>query len=304
MKLTALLFTVLTGFSFSSISIIVSRIAKDRISFFQFFTLSNLVASAAAWILLPDWSLAPEIEWRNVLLITALVGFVNTASQAALVCSMKWGHNGLSVAIRNTAAMITMLFALIFLHEKISLINAFGVLTVIVSLAVIAIFGKKNTVSSDLKKWIPAVAGSLLLSGLYQILLTSTVTLPEATRKANIIIPCLLGFCGIGNLIASQIEQKIRHDDRKFFHFEKKVWQVLFCWSAAALLQYYLLIKALSSMKEAAMASLTWPMLIGVNVTAFSIFCRLWWKEKYPLTTILGMVGCVAGIIMMIVGRK
>ena len=311
MKITALLFTVLTGLSFASISIIVGRLAKDRISFFQFFTLSNLIASAAAWALMPTWSLVPGIEWGKVLLITGSIGLVNTASQAALVCSMKWGHNGLSVAIRNTASMISMLFALIFLHEKISVINAFGVLVVIVSLAVIAIFGKKNSVSSDLKKWIPAVIGSLLLSGTYQILMTSTVILPETTRKAKVIVPCLMGFCCIGNLIASLIEQKIRNnkdirdeDDRKLFHFDKKVWQVLFCWVAGALIQYYLLLRALSSMREAAMASLAWPMLIGVNVTTFSIFCRLRWKEKYPLTTIIGMVGCVAGIIMMIIGRK
>lgn len=36
MKMTALLFTILTGFSFASISMIVSRIAKDKISFFNF----------------------------------------------------------------------------------------------------------------------------------------------------------------------------------------------------------------------------------------------------------------------------
>lgn len=208
------------------------------------------------------------------------------------------------MAIRNAAAMISMILGLIILHETISLINALGVILVIVSLAIIAIFSRKNSISSDLKKWIPAVTGSLLLSGLYQILLTSTVTLPETTRKAGVIVPCLMGFCSVGNLIASLIERKIRHEDGKCFHFGKKVWQVLFSWTAAALLQYFLLMKALSSMKEAAMASLTWPMLIRVNVTSFSIFCHLVWKEKYPLTTILGMIGCVAGIIMMIVGRK
>lgn len=302
--LIALTFTLLTGFSFASISVIVSRLAKDKISFFQFFTISNLIASAAAWVLLADWHHLPGVEWGKVLLITGAVGLVNTASQAALVCSLKWGHNGLSVAIRNAAAMISMFYGLIVLHETISLINFSGVILVILSLAVIAVFSRKNSVSSDLKKWIPAVIGSLLLSGLYQILLTSTVTLPETTRQANVVTPCLMGFCCIGNLIASQIERKIRHDDRKCFCFGKKVWQVLFFWTAAALLQYFLLIKALTYMKEAEMASLTWPMLIGVNVTSFSVFCRLVWKEKYPLTTILGMAGCVAGIIMMIVGRK
>ena len=52
------------------------------------------------------------------------------------------------------------------------------------------------------------------------------------------------------------------------------------------------------------MASVAWPILICINVLAFSVFCRIKWKEKYPVTTIIGMAGCVAGLIMIIWGRK
>ncbi len=304
MKLTALLFTLLTGFSFASISMIVSRVAKDRISFFQFFTLSNLLASVMAWIILPNWELVPGVNWWKVLLLTGSVGVVNTSSQAAFVCSFKFGHNGLSAAIRNTASMLSMIFGLLVLHEKISLINAFGAVVVLSSLAVIAIFGKKNSLSSDLKKWIPAVAASFLFSGLNQILLTGTVLLSPTDRESGVIIPCILLSVGTANIIAAQIEKIIRHTEEKFFNFDTRTWRVLFCWSCAALVQYYLLMKALAYMREAEMASLTWPILIGVNVTSFAIFCRLRWKEKYPLTTLIGMFGCVLGIIMMIAGRK
>ena len=302
--LTALTFTILTGFSFASISMIVSRIARDRISFFQFFTVSNLATSAAAWLLLPDWTLISGVDWTKLLLLSGSIGVVNTASQAAFVSSLKWGHNGLSVAIRNTASMISMFFALIFLQEKISPVNFCGVFLVILSLGVIAFFSRKNTISPDLKKWIPAVACSLLLSGTYQILLTGMVFLPETTRRAGVFIPCMMGSCGIANLLASLIQRRIRPGEWPLFRFDKKVWQVLFCWSGAALLQYFLLINALSSMRDAGMASLAWPMLIGVNVTVFSVFCRLKWKEKYPPATVIGMAGCVLGIIMMIAGRK
>ena len=77
--LTALSLTILTGFCFASISMIVSRIAHHRISFFQFFTVSNLTASAAAWILLPDWSLFSSIGWGKVLLITGSEGMAGAA---------------------------------------------------------------------------------------------------------------------------------------------------------------------------------------------------------------------------------
>ncbi|MBO4646581.1 MAG: EamA family transporter [Lentisphaeria bacterium] len=302
--LTALSLTVLTGFCFASLSMIVSRIAHHRISFFQFFTVSNLTASAAAWILLPDWSLFSSIGWCKVLLITAAVGLVNTMSQAAYVCSLKWGHNGLSAAIRNCASMISMFFALIFLHEKLRLINLSGVFLIILSLAVIAVFGKKNSISSQMKKWIPAVICSLLLSGTYQCLLTATVVLPESDRKAGIIIPCLLFFCGMGNVLASGIEYLCKKNDRTFFRFGSDVWKVLFCWSGVALLQYFLLIRALESMRGSGMASVAWPILICINVLVFSVFCRIKWKEKYPVTTIIGMAGCVAGLILIIWGRK
>ena len=304
MKFTALLLTLLTGFAFASISMIVSRIAKDKISFFQFFTLSNLLASVMAWAILPDWDLVSGVSWWKILLLTGSVGVVNTTSQAAYVCSFKWGHNGLSAAIRNTASMISMVFGLLVLHEKISIINGIGVVFVIASLAVIAIFGKKSTISSDLKKWIPAVICSFLFSGFNQILLTGTVLLSETDRKAGVVIPCILASVGISNFAAALIERKVHPADSKFFGFDSKVWRILVCWSCAALLQYYLLMKALLYMREAAMASLAWPMLIGINVMSFSIFCRLRWKEKYPLTTVIGIAGCVLGIILMIAGRK
>lgn len=304
MMLEALIFTVLTGFSFASISVIVSRIARDKISFFQFYTLSNLTAAAAAWVLMPDWNLLSGVGWGRILLITGAAGMVNTASQAAFVCSLKWGHNGLSATIRNSASVISMFFALFFLHETISIVNFSGVVLILLSLAVTAVFGKKNSFAADLKKWIPAVVGSMLLSGIYQILLTGTVLLSEHDRKAGIIIPCLLVSGACWNLLASLIEHGIRREKEKFYHFSAGEWKVLAVWAGAALLQYYLLLNALNRMREAGMAALTWPMLIGINVTAFSVFCRLKWKEKYPPATVIGMIGCVLGLIMIIWGRK
>jgi uncharacterized membrane protein len=302
--MTALSLTVLTGFCFASIAMILSRIARKPISSFQFFTMSNLLAAAAAWIMLPDWTLAAEIHWPKVLLITASSGLVNAASQAAFVCSLKWGHNGLSAAIRNSASMISMFFALIFLHEKVSPINLSGVVLVILSLGVIAIFGKKNTISSDLKKWIPATICSLVFSGANQCLLTATVLLPESNRKAGVIIPCLLTFCGLGNLLAAGFESLHKKDTPTFFRFDPEVWKVLFCWSGIALLQYFILIRGLEAMRQVGMASMAWPILICINILTFSVFCRIRWREKYPVTTILGMIGCVAGLIMIIWGRK
>lgn len=304
MMINALIFTVLTGLAFALISMIISRIARDRISFFQFYTLSNLAAAAAAWILLPKWELLSGADWCRILLITGAAGMVNTASQATFVCSLKWGHNGLSTVIRNSGSVISMFFALIFLHETVSAVNLTGVVLILLSLAVTAVFGKKDSFSADLKKWIPAVTGSMLLSGTYQILLTGTVLLSEHDRKAGILIPCLLCSGAFWNLLASLIERGVRGKELKFYHFSRQEWKVLFCWAGAALLQYYLLFIALSLMRKAGMASLTWPMLIGINITAFSIFCRFKWQEKYPPATVIGMIGCILGLIMIIWGRK
>ena len=211
-------------------------------------------------------------------------------------------HQKYSTGTFGTAA--SMLFALIFLHETVSAVNFAGVALIFLSLAVTSVFGKKDSFSSDLKKWLPAVTGSMLLSGTYQILLTGTVLLSEHDRKAGIIIPCLLCSGAFWNLLASLIERRIRGKESGFYHFSRQERKVLFCWAGAALLQYYLLFNALSLMRKAGMASLTWPMLIGINITAFSVFCRLKWKEKYPPATVIGIIGCILGLIMIIWGRK
>lgn len=304
MAATALFLTFSSGCAMASVFMLVSSVARDRVSFFQFYTVSNITAGIAALLLFARWNLVPSIAWGPVLLTTGAIGLVNVMSQGALVCSLKWGHNGLSVAIRNSSAMLTMLWGVVFLHEKISIINFTGVLTVIAALAVIAISGKKKNVASNLKKWIPAVICSLLLSGIYQILFSCTALLPENVHKGGVLIPCLMTFCGLGNFLAALVEHKFAPRQEKFFHFDKKIWQVMLCWIAMALIQYFLLVRALASMQKAGMAALAWPMLVGINVTSFTLFCRLKWKEKYPLQTVIAIAGCVLGLILIIWGRK
>ncbi|MBO5822603.1 MAG: EamA family transporter, partial [Lentisphaeria bacterium] len=185
--LTALIWTLVTALFFATISATVSFLARDKMSSFQFFTVSNLLAAAVAWVVLPNWSMAGEVNWGMLFAFTLVTGVVNTASQAMLVLTLKLGHNGLTIAIRNLAAVISMFFALIFLHEKVSVVNFTGVALIIVSLALIALFSRKNSVSSNLKKWVPCVIIALLLSGAYQILLTGSLLLPEATRRAGVL---------------------------------------------------------------------------------------------------------------------
>ena len=116
--LTALVWTFVTALFFATISATLSFLARDKMSSFHFFTIVNLAASAIAWIVLPNWSMAGEVNWLMLFLFILATGIVNTASQAMLVLTLKLGHNGLTIAIRNLAAVISMFFALIFLHER------------------------------------------------------------------------------------------------------------------------------------------------------------------------------------------
>ena len=300
----ALAFTFATGCSFALISMIISSLAREKISFFQFYAVSNLLAGITSWILLPNWSKVPEVSWSGVLLLTLCAGVINTVSQAGMVLSLRYGHNGISVAIRNSAALISMLFGVIFLHEQVSFINLAGVFLLIVSLAVIAITGKKGNGNYNLKRWLPAVILSFLMSGCYQIVMTANALLPETVRSAGVRIPCLFCACATSNAIASLIEWKVRSSSSALFHFERKQLLVMLLWVGAAMLQYWLLLQALDAMHKSEMSALTWPLLIGINVTTFSIFCRLKWREKYPLGTIIGMTGTIIGLILIIWGRK
>ena len=302
--LIALIWTLVTALFFATISATVSFLARDKMSSFQFFTVGNFLAAAVAWVVLPNWSMAGEVNWGMLSAFTLVTGIVNTASQAMLVLTLKLGHNGLTIAIRNLAAVISMFFALIFLHEKVSAVNFTGVVLIIISLALIAIFSRKNSVSPNLKKWVPCVITALLLSGAYQILLTGSLLLPEATRRAGVLTPALFMGCGISNLVISLFELVSGKAEFGAGIFNRRTLTIIACWVAAAILQYFALFQALDAMKKCGMASLAWPLIIGVNPSCFAVFCRLRWKEKYPLTTILGMMGCILGVILTIWGRK
>ena len=261
--LTALIWTFVTALFFATISVTVSFLARDKMSSFHFFTVGNLAASAIAWIVLPNWGMANGVSWGVLFLFTIVTGIVNTASQAVLVLTLKLGHNGLTIAIRNLAAVLSMFFALIFLHEKVSLVNFAGVAVIIVSLTLIALFSKKNSVSADLKKWIPSVIIALLLSGAYQILLTGSLLLPEATRRAGVLTPALVMGCGISNLAISLFEVFVKKSRFGTGIFNRRTLTVTGCCVAAAILQYFALFQALDAMKKCGMAALAWPLIIA-----------------------------------------
>ena len=145
---------------------------------------------------------------------------------------------------------------------------------------------------------------ALLLSGAYQILLTGSLLLPEATRRAGVLTPALFMGCGISNLVISLFEVSVRKIKFGTGIFNRRTLTVTGCWVAAAILQYFALFQALDAMKKCGMAALAWPLIIAINTSGFAIFCRLRWKEKYPITTILGMIGCILGVILTIWGRK
>lgn len=293
---------ILTGLTWAGISIMMSTVARSRISIFLFYWFGNTVAAIMAWIFMPDWSAFGGISAKSLFALIILLsfsGFVNVASQAMMVLTLKLGHNGLSIVIRNCAAVIPFLVGVLFWHNRVGIFGFLGLGMILAGMAGI-VLGRHGTAKSGTgsvsAKWLLAVIGSLCLSGSFQLLNSLTARLPPETLATGIRIPLLLTSCAAGNGVAFLLSRKMTETPVK--SSVPLLWLAL-GWSMLAIISYFVMFSSLDIMNKAGVSALVYPIVIGVNIMTFSLYSRFRLGEKYTGLAVCSLIFCVWGIIFL-----
>ena len=175
----------------------MSMVARYRISVFLFYWIGNGIAAVIAWLAFPEWNALKTAYGTALVTLSGLIflaGFVNVASQAMMVLTLKLGHNGISIAARNCAAVIPFLVGVLVWHNKVGIDRFIGLAMVLTGMAFIVLSrtGSGKTSRDGISvKW---------------LLLTARLT-PE-TLETGLRIPLLLTSCAVGNCIAFAVSRK------------------------------------------------------------------------------------------------
>ncbi len=297
-----MIFAILTGLSWAGISIMMSTVARNRISVFLFYWIGNTISAVAAWLFMPDWSAFDKVSGKSLttlILLLFFAGFVNVASQAVMVLTLKLGHNGISIVVRNCAAVIPFLTGVLLWNNRVGITGFIGLAMIFSGMAGI-VLGRNATVNSPSGKvslkWLIAVAASLALSGSYQLLNSFTARLSPETLETGIRIPLLLTSGATGNCIAFFLSRKteaITADAKKLL-----LWMTV-GWSVLAIISNSFMFKTLDVMTSIGASALVYPIVIGVNIMTFSLYSRFRLKERYTWLAICSLLLCVSGIIFL-----
>lgn len=300
--LIGVILTILTGLTWAGISIMMSTVARYRISVFLFYWIGNAVAAVIAWLSFPEWNTLKTVSGDSLTILFLLLffsGFVNVASQAMMVLTLKLGHNGISIAVRNCAAAIPFLAGVFLWHDKVALSGFIG-LAMILSGMVCIVLGRqekqKTSGNSVTVKWLFAVVMSLFFSGTFQLLNSLTARLSPETLDTGLRIPLLLTFCSIGNCIAFALSQKRKET---FSNPRYLLPGMAATWSVLAIISYFAMFRALDIMNGIGASALVFPIVIGVNITTFSLYSRFRLRERYTKRTLCSLFLCVSGIIIL-----
>ncbi len=292
---------VLTGLTWAIISMMMSFVAKYKVSVFKFYLIGNAVAMPVAWLLFPSWDkVAPSVMpyLLPFALILILSGLVNVASQAIMVLTMKLGHNGISIAIRNCAGAIPFLTGVLIWHNKVTLLNVAGLIMILTALFLIALNSNKNKGPGGVTlKWLIAVAFSLILSGTFQTLNSFSSHFSPEALNTGMRIPILFSAAALGNGIVTLWESKMQKTEKKTV---PRIFIILpLVWCVIAISSYFIMFHAIDAMHAVNADALTFPIVIGVNISTFSLYSKFKLHEPYSLKEICCLLLCALGIIFL-----
>jgi uncharacterized membrane protein len=228
-------------------------------------------------------------------------GIINVASQAVMVRTLKLGHNGLSVAIRNCAGLVPFSVGVFFLGSTVKWFNSIGLLIIITAFIMIALSKKNNSSNPSGHqlfsfKWLLFAAASTLLSGTFQTFNTLSTVKFNYMVKSGMATPLLMSCCAFGYITALLLWQR---DAVKTINISGKVWRYAVLWAVLALLSYFFMFKTLDIMRSLNAAALVFPTIMGINVSCFFIYSKFKLREPYTLTNICCLIMCLLGVILL-----
>ena len=297
-----ILFAILIGLSWAGISMMMSAVAHSGGSVFLFYLIGNAVAAVIAWLLIPDWNRMAEMSGMTLLSLivpVAIAGLVNVASQAMMVWTLKLGHNGISIAVRNCAAVIPFSIGFLFWGNRVGLLNLAGLLMILTAMVQIALNSRKREERAEKRfplKWLLAMVLSLSCSGSFQVLNSMTARISPELLQTGIRIPLLLTSCAIGNGVVYLLIQRNSPGGGtvpRFFRVMVPGWSLL------AILSYFFMFRALDMMNRVEASALVFPIVTGVNISTFSLYSRFRLREPYSAISVCSLLLCALGIIFL-----
>ncbi len=288
-------FLTVTGIMWVVMGAVISRAAQKQlnIAFIQ-----GIAGGVVALAVIPALCTGQMPAWQVVLSIF-LAGFGNYYIFLLMNKAMQTGPNGLVWAMIQSAFIIPFAMGIIFFAVPCSLWRLSGLLVLLLATALMGIAGQKsNREKSDAKgdcKWLWYTIIAFLMGGLDQALgnLPSYLIKEEPFQFCGLLARS--GICGAGFAVAWAFHCLFRKEN----WFARKCTLDIVLMAGSTVGATVCLFYALDTLAKAGAGAIGYPLGMGITIAAFQIYTAVVLKEKLSLFSLLSILLCLSGIVLI-----
>jgi len=276
-----------------AVGAVVSSSAKKglNLAFIQGMTGVLLILPAIPAFFLGDISIS-----KAALIALPAAGVLNYAVFFLMQKAMAAGPSGLTWAMVQSSFVMPFLMGTIFFREPCSLFRGIGIAVLIASMFLMGLSGKKEDSGRGEKRvWLLFTFGSYLTAGLCQCCCTlpSYFVTEQSAGIANML--CRVGVNFTGAVLAFLFQGLCNHKDFS----GKGCRQGTAIFAASTLAATCCLFVGLDRMTAAGAGAVGYPVVMGLNITAFLIYTSFRLKERLSLASLLSVLLCLSGIVLL-----
>lgn len=291
--LSTILLLVGIGTAWTLVGVSQSVLASRKATICAFYALATLFAVPGAWIFCyrpAGWATTVS-RLDDLVLVLLGACLLNCAGQACLVYGMQCGHRAVTLAIAQSAMVLTFCASILFWGERPGVIGLGGLLVVLCGICILSATRHAPAATFD-RRWFFCATASFLLIGAGQILTIWPSYWVGWNDDAQLRTPLTLSIsCAI------YLSAMLFLRDRPIqSHLLPAV-----LWAIGAVSAFLMLFRVLDQLAVAGSAGCAFPVGIGLSLLGFALYSHLRLREPFSRQTVLGL-GCVlAGIAAIVV---
>lgn len=300
MKL-GLIFAICAGLSAMGGGVVTSHAAKKSLN------LSLIQGVSSVFLAILTFALAKgNIVWRGdeqefwINFCVFLAGAGNFIVFLLLERAMRYGHNGLIWSIVNSALIFPFLMGIVVFGVDASVCRWLGAAAIVAGIFTAKMKKSGDTEEAQAKNNRACLLWTLaafISAGITQ----SSVNIPSYLDGIEHISNLQKGFVmQLGMISAAVATLPFMLDAAEL----KRAWKPtvgmsLFLTVMNGLFLCVFLYSSCDMLKEAGAGAIAYPVIVGVTITAFSLYSIAVLKEKLSVMTVISMILTVCGVVMV-----
>lgn len=236
------------------------------------------------------------------LLLTSIAFFLGGAGcffqGVAMSRAMQCGPNGIIWAIIQSAMIFPFIFGVTFYNVKLNILRIAGIILMLAALIMFA-FAKDNSKKAS-GSWQLWTFCALLVVGIEQVVTSIPFYYQETKGISSMFNIFSMMFGYFISSITVMLFKTEYFTELKNVVRKKSFWiYSMALLPLAALIAIILQLPGMRAMADNNLGAMSFPILVGSCITAFTLYSAIILKEKFKIIDLTALLSCIAGQILL-----